>query len=510
MIDQARGDTVVGFCSEVLRHVSGRSAGSRFVLRPWQEKIFRDLFSTVGDDGLRQYREALIAVPRKNGKSTMGAAMALASLCLDKEEGGQIFSAAADRDQARLVFAIAKSMVARSEVLTEILTVYNDAIINEEYSSVYRPLSSDAFTKHGLSPSCVVFDELHCMRTPELYETLLTGMGARSQPLMVSITTAGYARESICRKVWDYAASVREGMITDPAFYSAIWETDPKADWTNPEQWQAANPNLGVSVSMEFLSREAAKAATDTAYENTFRRLFLNQWTEQATRFIPMSDWDDAPDEMPDIDGVPCYMGLDLSNTIDLTAWVLAFPVDDGIVLLPHAYIPADRMDVRERRDRVPYRAWVQDGLITATPGNSVDYDRVLRDITEACQIYDVRGIAVDRWNSTQITQQLMHDGANIVQHGQGYRDMSDPTKQLQRLVVDKKIWHGNHPVLRWNMSNLVVQTDEANNYKPDKKRSAEKVDLAVAAIMAISVYNAEQVAGANHYDTHDLKEYTF
>jgi phage terminase large subunit-like protein len=487
-------------------------AGKPFVLEPWQEKLTRDIFGALRPDGTRQHREALVAVPRKNGKTTLGAAWALALLILDNEPGGQVFSAAADKDQARLCFAIAKEMVGRSPLLSDLLEVYKDAIVYEDIGAAYKPISADAFTKHGLNPSGVIFDELHAQKTRELYDVLQTGMGARSQPLMVSITTAGWDRESICAKTWDYARQVADGAIPDAAFYPALWELEEGADWQDEKVWAKCNPNLGVSVSMDFLQRECAKAREDTAYENTFRQLYLNEWTEQAVRYLPMADWDATSHHtLPDLAGQPCYMGVDLSATVDLTAWVLVFPLDDErVAVLPRAYIPGGRIGARERRDRVPYGAWVRDELITATDGLSVDYESVLADITEACSTYKVEAIAVDRWNSTHLQQRLMADGANVVQHGQGFRDMADPTKQLQRLTLERKIVHGGHPVLRWNMANLVVERDAAGNVKPSKKASTEKIDLAVATIMALGVWQAEAITGAGHYETHDLLEFSW
>ena len=512
-----RGEEVVQFCERALVHVQGAMAGKPFRLEPWQARIVRDLFGTLDTTGNRRYREALIAVPRKNGKSTLGAALALAALCLDDEPGAQIFSAAADKDQARLVFQIAKAMCGRSPLLSEMLDVYGDSIVNPEAGAVYKPISADAYTKHGLNPHLVIFDELHAQKTPELYDVLRTGMGARAQPLMVSITTAGYARDSVCRKLWDYAAAVSQGMISDPAFYPAVWETDPAADWTDPDQWEKANPNLGVSVGRDFLARECEKAKRDTAYENTFRQLYLNQWTEQSVRYLPMRDWDaTAARPMPDLGGRPCFMGVDLSNTVDLTAWVLAFPLESEtdqaatVALVPHVYIPAERMDERERRDRVPYRAWCQDGLVTATPGNSVDYETVLADILAAAEMYDVRGVGIDPWNSMHMQQRLVDEGCPVVQYRQGFKSFADPTKQLQRLTLERRILHGGHPPLRWNMANLVVRRDEAGNVKPDKAKAAEKIDIAVAAIMAIGLWQAETVAARNHYDTNDLVEFTW
>ena len=514
-----RGEAVVQFCQRALVHVQGDLAGQPFTLQPWQRRIVRDLFGTVDGDGRRRYREALIAVPRKNGKSTLGAALALAALCLDGEQGAQIFSAAAEKDQARLVFSIAKAMVGRSQLLSEMLQVYGDAIVNPDVHGVYKPISAEAYSKHGLNPHLVIFDELHAQKTPDLYDVLRTGMGARSQPLMVSITTAGYARDSVCRKVWDYASAVSEGMIHDDAFYAAVWETAPAADWTDPDQWAAANPNLGVSVSREFLERECEKAKRDTAYENTFRQLYLNQWTEQSVRYIPMRDWDaTASIPLPDLDGQPCFIGIDLSNTVDLTAWVAAFPLaslpgdDDAetpaVALVPRVYIPAERMEERERRDRVPYRAWVKDGIVTATPGNSVDYETVMADIMAAADTYDVKGVGIDPWNSTHMQQRLLGEGVPVVAYRQGFKSFADPTKQLQRLTLEHRIIHAGSAPLRWNMSNLVVRLDEAGNVKPDKARAAEKIDIAVAAIMAIGLWQAETLAARNHYDSNDLVEF--
>ncbi len=487
----------VGFFEECLTFTSGQWRGQAFTLQPWQRAIVANLFGWKRPDGTRRYREALIYVPRKNGKSELAGGLGNFLIFADGEPGAQVYCAAADREQARLVFNAAKTMVvAESEMQTR-ARVYTHSIVYESMGNVLKAVSAEAYSKHGINAHGIIVDELHAQPNRDLVDVLTTSTGARRQPLIVHITTADFDRESICNEKYDYARKVRDGVIEDSAFLPVLYEASVEDDWTDPAVWQRANPNLGISVSTEYLERECRKAQDTPSYENTFKRLHLNIRTQQDVRWLPLEAWDACDlgeiDES-ELEGRPCFAGLDLSATTDLSALVLVFPNDDdSVTLLSRFWMPADNAEKRERRDRVPYQTWARQGHIELTPGNVIDYDRIKHRIDELGRRFNIREIAVDRWNATQLILQLQGDGYDVVPFGQGYKDMSAPTKLFESLVISGRLGHGGHPVLRWMASHVSVETDAAGNLKPSKKKSTDRIDGIVAAIMALGVQSAAE-----------------
>ncbi len=477
------------FFERFFTHAKGDKGGQPFLLEPWQRDYVRALFAER--DGRRQIRTSLLAVPRKNGKSTLCAGLAL-KLLMEPEPGGEVYSCAASRDQARLVFDTARIAVEQSPVLSQHLKVYRSAIVCEKTHATYKALSAEAGIQHGLNPSGVIFDELHAQPNRELVDVMATSMGARSQPLMVYITTAGYDRKSICWEIWKYAESVAAGAVKDERFLSAIYAAGPKADWKDEATWTAANPNLGVSVKLDFLRSECARAVEMPAYENTFRQLYLNQWTEQDTRWLRMDHWAQGNASCPvPLEGRECWAGLDLATTFDTTALVLLFPLDDGTFWVePHFWIPEENAHQRERRDKVPYLTWHRQGHLHITEGNVTDFDKVRADINGLAKKYQIRGVGLDPWNSAQLGLQLQGDGLQMEQYRQGYGSLSAPSKQFENWVVSGKVLHGGHPVLAWQAGNVAIQTDSAaGNIKPSKARSTERIDGIVSLVMAIGLW---------------------
>lgn len=492
--DERAATVAVAFFEKLLTHTKGEWAGQPFKLQEWQrDGIIRPLFGWKREDGTRRYRRAYIEIPRKNGKSTLSAGIALYLLFADDEPGAEVYSAAADRDQARIVFDEAKRMVEANQTLAKLSQAYKSSIVVPRSHSRYMVLSADAYTKHGLNAHGIVFDELHAQPNRELFDVLTTSTGARRQPMIVMITTAGYDRESICWEQHEYGRKVLQGIIEDNEFFAFIAAADDKDDWQDPVVWHKANPGLGVTVKVDYLESEARRAAQVPAYQNTFRRLHLNQWTQQETRWLPIESWDACKTDVSEmlLAGGECYGGLDLASTSDLAAFVLDFPPEVGDERGVHQWIarfwiPAENLMERVRRDRVPYDAWVRDGLITATPGNVIDYAYILRDIVELGEKFDIKEVAFDRWGAFQISQQLVNAGFTMVGFGQGFASMAAPTKELLRIVLDKKLAHGSNPVLRWMADNMVVSTDPAGNVKPNKEKSRERIDGMVAGIMAL------------------------
>lgn len=493
--DERKARRVVRFI-EALRHTKGEFHGQPFHLLPWQERIIRDVFGTVRDDDLsmRQYTTAYIEIPKKNGKSELGAAIALNMLINDDEWKAEVYSCASDRQQAAIVFDVAVDMVRQSPALMKRVKIIPSTrrMIYQPTGSIYQVLSSEVATKHGLNVSACIFDELHTQPTRALYDVMTQGSGdARRQPLWFLLTTAGTDRNSICWEVHQKALDILEGRKIDPRFYPVLFGLPDDADWTSEENWYRANPSLDHTITIDKVRDAFRKAQETPADENQFRQLRLNQWVKQSVRWMPMDKWDECGGVLDPyaLEGRACYAGLDLSSTSDLTALVLVFPPtseDEPYIALPFFWLPEETLSLRVRRDHVPYDQWAKRGFIQTTEGNVVHYGFIERFICELGERYDIREIAHDRWNATMMVQTLEDDGFTMVPFGQGFKDMSPPTKELMRLVLEHRLCHGGHPVLRWNMDNAFVRTDPAGNLKLDKEKSTEKVDGAVALVMAL------------------------
>jgi phage terminase large subunit-like protein len=489
--DEEAASIAVEFCEDYCSHVKGEWAGNPLTLESWEKEFVRNLFGWKRPDGTRKYRKALLFIARKNGKTLLGAAIALYLLFADREIGAEIYSVAADTDQAALMFEVAKGMVENNQTLSARCQVYRRSIVVQSTGSAYHVLSADAPTKHGKNAHGVLFDELHAQANRELYDVMKTSQGSRKQPLFLMFTTAGFDRKSVCWEEYEYACKVRDGIVQDDTYLPVIFEAGADEDWTSEEIWRKANPNLGISPKIEFLQDECRRAKESAAYQNTFRRLYLNQWTEQETRWIDIEAWD-ANDERfdpEDLLGRRCIIGLDLASTTDIAAAALLFPPDEleGVYrVLWRFWIPDENMHKRAKRDRVPYIEWYKAELITATPGNVIHQDFIKGQIIKDCELYDVQEIAFDRWNSTKLITELMDEGLTMVPFGQGFASMAAPTKEWEKLILGRRLAHNGNPVARWMMSNVAVRQDPAGNFKPDKAKSTEKIDGIVAGIMAL------------------------
>jgi len=727
--DEESASFAIEFVEECCTHVKGPLGGQRLILEPWEKAIFANLWGWKRPDQSRRYRESLVYIPRGNAKTTLAAALINLSLFTDMEPGAELYSSAAEREQARLCFDAVAGMIRQEPELEKRAQLFKYSITVED--RVYKALSAEAGSKHGFNVHLLVNDELHAQKTPELTEVLLTGMGKRKQPLAVHLTTADYEREnSICNQKHDYAKRVAANSLdsgvgtNDPAFLPVVYEADetphtiafyaphffrgiesvcncniahntqtvlaspeacarlatlaggrlrinhpsdaqniqsgrrgaegcavrvtsngywietlntsgelsqsgisgrketpngegrlvtsggktpktdnalqstdatlcmgsrtrnsgrctnasagdapfaenqlsyasiiamlqalsedcsvpdairdsdyseilpivcdahsptccvqtaklrngyvlvesPADDWTDPKVWAKANPNLGVSVPLEYIERECAKAKDSAAYLNTFLRLHLNVRTQSDIRWLTIEKWDACPVDADRgaLAGNPCFGGLDLSTTTDLSALVLAFPrYGGGYSLLCRFWVPEENAHAREKKDRVPYSQWIREGWITATPGNVIDYDVIRADIVAISKQYQIKEIACDRWNATQLITQLTGDGIQIVAYGQGFKDMTAPTKELEALVVSGKLDHCGNPVLRWMASNVTVEQDAAGNLKPSKAKSTERIDGIVAAIMAIGRAMVTPCEKRSYYEDHDVE----
>lgn len=491
--DKEYADFAVAFI-ESLCHTKGTWAGKRFELMDWQEQIIRDLFGILKPNGYRQFNTAYIEIPKKNGKSELAAAVALLLTCGDGEQRAEVYGAAADRQQASIVFDVAADMVRICPALNKRVKILasQKRLIYEPTNSFYQVLSAEAYSKHGFNVHGVVFDELHSQPNRKLYDVLTKGSGdARMQPLFFLITTAGTDTHSICYEVHQKAQDIIDGRKIDPTFYPVIYGADDTEDWTSPKVWKKCNPSLGETIGMDKVKTACESAKQNPGEENSFRQLRLNQWVKQAVRWMPMDKWDKCAFAVneDDLRGRVCYGGLDLSSTTDITAFVLVFPPldeEDKYVIIPYFWIPEDTLDLRVKRDRVPYDVWERQGYLQTTEGNVIHYGYIEKFIESLGERFNIREIAFDRWGAVQMVQNLEGMGFTVVPFGQGFKDMSPPTKELMKLTLEQRIAHGGHPVLRWNMDNIFVRTDPAGNIKADKEKSTEKIDGAIATIMAL------------------------
>lgn len=498
--DEKSAKRAIRWIESQLRHCKGERAGQLFLLEDWQRAIIGNLFGWIRVDHTRRFREALILVGRKNGKTPLAAAIVAFMLFADGEPGAEIYSAASEYRQASLVWEHVRGFIHQNPELKERCTVYHGqarAVQLKSDFSTYRVIASQAGALHGFNSSCVVVDELHALPDSELIDTLQTSTGARRQPLTVLISTSDFQREgSPCNSKVDYADRVRAGIIDDPAFLPALYMADPDDDWTLESTWRQANPNLGVSLSLDYLKSECRRAQESPRYENVFRRLHLNQRTEQDIRWIEMARWDECagdPIALGDYRDRECFAGLDLATSRDLTALILCFPEDDGtLTLFPLFWIPENTARERSKKDRIPYTDWIRQGLIRATPGDVTDYSVVRRDINALVDDdgIQIKGIALDRlFQGAQLGTELAEqDGFNVVAFGQGFLSMAAPTAAFEENVLQGRLHHGGNPILRWHASNASVEQDSAGNIKPCRKKSVEKIDGIVAAIMACAL----------------------
>lgn len=499
-----KAERVKRFIEKYCTYSKGEWAGKPFRLIPWQwDEVIKPLYGTMNDDGFRQYRTAYVEIPKKNGKTELVAAIGLYMLTNDGEEGAEVYLAASDREQASICYQAAASMVRNNDDLGEQLKCLDSRkrIIYQKKNSFMQVLSSESYTKHGLSPSCVIIDEIHAHPSDELYTVLTSGTDyARRQQVVLIITTAGiYDKNSIWWKLRTRAQQVKAGIIEDPRFLPVLYLADPeKDDPADEELWKRVNPSIGQIFSLDKIRQDYEEAKNDPTDFQNFLRFRLNIPIRQLSRFIPMEKWD-ACNTQPDVEALKgrcCYGGLDLASKVDLAAFLLVFPpeAEGGLSdVLCKFYCPEDGILKRSRVDKVPYDQWARQGFITATPGNVVDYDWIKKDVFQAAKDYDLREIGFDSWNAQATATDIMNElnpggaesGFQMVEMRQGPKTFNEPMKDLLVKIMSEQIRHGGHPVLRWNADNLVVRKDANGNMAPDKEKATEKIDGMVALCMA-------------------------
>ena len=502
-----RAGAAVAFYS-YLTHNKGEWAGTPLTLEPWQQFIIASLFGWKRADGTRRFREAYIEVARKNGKSTVLSGVGLQLLTADGEQGAEVYCAATKKEQARIVFGDAQNMARKSAALGKILRVQQHSIFVPATMSKMVPMSSDSKTEDGLNPHGINIDEYHAHPTDSLYSVLKSATGARSQPLLTIITTAGFNRLGPCAQLRKSCVGILEKLYTDDAYFAVIFTLDDGDDWADEAVWTKANPNLGVSISLEYLREQFRTASRLPSQQVNFKTKHLNLWTDSSTVWLPRELWDQGSGgtAVAELAGRKCWGGLDLASIRDITALVLLFSKEnDEFDALCWFWVPEEAIAERSKADGVPYQQWVDEGYMIATPGNVTDYNYLKAEIKRLCDLYQVHIINYDRFNASQLVIDLTEEGVNMKPFGQGFVDMSTPTKGLERLVAVGKIHHYDNPVLAWMCGNVEIRQDEANNIKIDKKRSKEKVDGMVALVQALDGFMKEKKGEDFIYNTKDL-----
>ncbi len=503
--DEVAANRVRTFFKSFLRHSVGQYAGKPFDMLDWQwEDIVKPLFGWKRkSDGTRRYRECYVEVPKKQGKSTLCAGLALYLLLADGENSPEVYGAAADVDQARIVFNEALRMVNASPLLkSRLWPVPSKKVIEcPRNHGIYRALSSESHTKEGLNIHALIFDELHAQPSPDLYNTLKYGGIARRQPMFIYITTAGFDRESICWEKHQRAMEVLDDPAADEQFFAYVRGIKEDEDWQDPKVWARINPSMGVTMQEQDFAHDAGEAKKTPSEENEFRRYRLNEWTQQEIRWLSTEHWDACrlvgPEE--DLVGQECYGGLDLAATRDINAFVLWFPKPR--TFRSWFWIPHSALAERVRIKRTPLDRWAH-VYIKVTEGRASDYDVIESDIIELSNKYRINRIGIDSWNTTTIAQHLADRGLQINRVGQGYASLNNPMKFLERCLVQRDIHHDGSPVMRWMFGNIAVKQDPAANIKPDRSCTKDKIDGISALLDALSVWIADE-EGTPYYQEH-------
>ena len=466
--------------------------GEPFILPDWQKFIVGNLYGWFTKDGNRRFQQALILVPRKNAKSTLVAGIGIASYFMDDRPYSQYYCVASDRGQATLLKDYGEGFVKRSPALAETIDILTWEMRNKSSHGKWKALHADHSRLDGLNPYWVVFDEFHSQEHDGLDNVINSAFGSQAEYMYIKITTAGeYKREKPCVRQQHYGEQVLEGTIVRDNFFFINYTIDEGDDWTDPDIWQKANPNLGISKNLKYMADLCQEAQDLPSKQADFNTKQLNVWVESDVVWMTKELWDDNGGTVreEELNGLRCFGGLDLARTRDLSALVWIFPPQAHLkkwTVLPRFWIPEMDIEERSKNDRVPYQQWRNEKLIQATEGNATDFNFIKRQILEDVARFNVQDIGFDRYQADELVQSLMHEGVDMVSFGQGFISMSMPTGEIERLCLAREMNHGNHKVLAWNCSNCVLETDAAGNIKISKKKSYEKVDGMVALAMAV------------------------
>jgi phage terminase large subunit-like protein len=504
--DSRSAQRVINFFERILRHYQGKWAGKPFLLAPWEQFVIWNLYGFQKPDGTRRFSQVSIFIPRKNGKTELAAGCGLFAMGFDGENAAEVYSTATDKDQAKIAFVKAKEMLKQSSHLLEYMDPLANAIAGTRFASTFKPWSSDTGKKDGYNPSFAIVDEYHAHPDNAMMDVIKSGLGARTQPIVFMITTAGFNTQSPAYKHQEVCQNVLEGKINQEDLFTLIYTVDEGDDISDPEIWRKANPSWDFIDTIPAYMARRYNECQNSGDMVDFKTKNLNVWTKALKVWVEDADWTALEEEYTreDLIGEICYAGLDLSDSYDLTALALYFP--DQAKFLWYYWIPEQKLLKNDNSDGINYREWVNDGYITVTPGNVIDYEYIRKEITgyhvdggtvkwdddSITSNFDLQSIAYDRWGATQIAINMTNDGAKVSKFGQGYTSMSYPTKEFKKMILGKEFAHDGNPVTRWMLSNVNIAMDAAGNIKVDKAKSRDKIDGIVASIMALGEYLTE------------------
>jgi phage terminase large subunit-like protein len=509
--DEAAGRRPIEFIERFCRQSKGRWAGRPLTLLDWQRDFVMRLFGWKRPDGTRRFRRAYLEVAKKNGKSSLYSGIALYLLMADGEGGPEIYLNAVNREQSDIIFAECRKMVASSPDLKSRLkvvdSVNNKRIVHPAENGVIIANSSVVEAKDGLNASAVLFDELHRLKTRGIWDVFEYAAEAREQPLTLSITTAGEDAEGVWHEQRDYSEKVNDGIIPDTSHFGMVYRALDTDDIDDPATWRKANPSMGVIIDEGRFAAALAEAKRIPTKLANFKRLRLCIIAREAAKFVDMKRWEackgDRPPTLDDFADRPAWMGLDLSDNNDLTALVLvAGDVDEGFDVLPWFWLPEENIVDLEHKHGVPYRTWADMGLITLTPGPSINYGSIRKQVNEVAAAVNLQNLLSDPWHAHKLSKQLLEDdGIPVVHIKQNYTNLNDPTKQLDRLIRAGLIRHGGHPILAWHASNAIAVEDDSGNVRLSKRRSKKKIDGMSALVNAMAgATGGESDAGDSAY----------
>lgn len=507
-VDRASGERAVKFI-ERLKHTKGKWAGQYLVLEPWQCFIVYSIFAWKRADGSRRFRYAYIEVARKNGKTALAAGIALLMLFLDGEARAEVYSVATSKDQAKLAFDDAKAIVKNTD-LKKRLQIYTNAIAYEQKASSFKALSSDSGIHDGLSPHCTIVDEFHAHPHSGMFDVMKSAIGARKQPLIFIITTAGFNKQGPCYAYRTNAINVAAGVTEDDSLFTLIYTLDKEDDWDNPDVWIKSNPNLNVSIDNDYIAEQVVDAKNRPEAVRNVKTKNINIWVDAEKTWILDEKWMECVGDISRKDmllGAKCYGGLDLSNNKDITAFALTFNMDDKVQHLCWFWIPEDTVKIKIRDENINYDSWIEKGWVKVTPGNVTDYNFIISDILEICKLYNVVSIAYDPWNSSQAIINMQNEGLIMSGFRQGFVTFNTPAKQFERNIISGVAEHFGNPVLRWMMASTAIAMDPAGNIKVDKQKSSQKIDGIVATIMSLGEQmTVESKTKADVYERRGLR----
>lgn len=507
------GERAVTFLRR-LKHPKSRLAKRAFQLDAWQERIVRRIYGPRHSDGTRIVRTVCMVLPRGSRKTSFAAALNLLhTIGPERRPRGEAVFAASDRAQAGLGFAEAASIIREDKRLvaaTKIYDAHNSVkkIVNRKDGAFLEAISGEGAPAHGRTIACALVDELHVHRSPELWKAIKSSLPKTQGSLLIVATTSGRGQDNIAFEIVDHARKVARGDVDDPSMLPILFETDADADWKDEANWYRVNPGLALGYpDIEGLRQLAKEAETSITARETFRQYQLCVWLDHSTSpFVEMAVYDKGDRPLPpDIDGLPCWIGVDMSATTDLTAVVACIPYGDDYLILPHFFCPGDNLRSRGDRDNAPYVAWAEQGFITATPGNVIDYRAVETCIRDLCDRFDVREIGFDKALAQPVMGPLVEDGLPVVEISQGWATQTPALNALEKVILEGHFIHAGHPVLRWNFANIAVHSWGNSNRAFRKDKSTGRIDGAVASWMAVSRATAGEVRSI--YDSPNWSE---